>query len=1145
MLRRKLASRQQAASKPVSTAQSQPSRDRAGTKDAIVIDLTPLSPVSWLFPRIYLNLTIFALLHVAGLFLFASGFLLTRLELDNRSTCASAVITSLSKPPAANYGNGTCWHPKRYDRAILIIIDALRHDFILYNETLASDPSAQIPSYLNKLPVFHRILKEQPGHGLSFRVRADPPTTTLQRLKAITTGTLPTFVDAGSNFFGQVVGEDNLLDQLLRNQKRITFMGDDTWTTMFPHSLNESHPYPSFDVWDLHTVDNGVLQHLYPTMESREWDFLIAHFLGVDHAGHRYGPDHPAMGEKLTQMNDVLETVFRTAPSDAVVFVMGDHGMDPKGDHGGDSENEVNAGMFVYSKTSLVDVSSAATAVLSDVLADSQSLDVGSDEPFVAMEDIRTLPQIDFVPTLAFLLGIPVPFGNLGTIIPELFLVRGDGGNKVEGGFKNLLQVARMNAIQIHTYLRKYSEQRMAASLAVGDLQSLFDEAESLHGKLGGTSDVKVLRDVYLKYLKYTRRALVTARQVWARFDVPLIIMGSIVLLTAIVTLALYVLLYLTVGLDPPYLPPVVGAIIGVIVASSGIIKRYAANFEGADQAALRSFHEIIFGGVMGLCLPFISIGTYKALRTTQTTSILSNAVRSPNVWLGTLTLAFHYLKPASDSFTIHEDSITVYIIQAFGLFNLLRSFRVTDPHIRDRLVQFSLLFMILTRTSQISTICREEQHPYCVPTFNASPTTSVAAPETIFVLWLMIPVVILANRAALRSSDSMEGAGWVVPNFFVPSALVISAGYWTLDAIDNSNSGSVAWAGDVKVYWARYGFLLGALSCGFLWASDPVCLGLEVVETQAPDGQPGRTTKRLCVNGMANAMGASWFVFLTSVYVVLVMYQKPMGGVMLGVAYLQVICLCEMAHLWRDRAELRRTVVEKKAGKKVVLPPGLVARIAGKEGEGPLREMERENARVAAEREREKKEKEKEPVKGVGEVGLTYSFLAIMALLAHRYYFATGHQATLSTIQWDVGLTGLLKMHWTASPLMVALNTFASHIFFALAAPLLVLWKRPLLSNTEKRFETEIIWCLISYLTIVGCGGSIAAVFAGHFRRHLMVWRVFAPRFLFGAAEVLVVDGVVLGFSVVALGICRKGYSDWILKWGKRRMDAERERDI
>ena len=38
-----------------------------------------------------------------------------------------------------------------------------------------------------------------------------------------------------------------------------------------------------------------------------------------------------------------------TLDDDTVLFVMGDHGMTRTGDHGGDSDDEVDAALFVFS----------------------------------------------------------------------------------------------------------------------------------------------------------------------------------------------------------------------------------------------------------------------------------------------------------------------------------------------------------------------------------------------------------------------------------------------------------------------------------------------------------------------------------------------------------------------------------------------------------------------------------------------------------------------------------------------------------------------------------------------------------------------------------------------------------------------------
>lgn len=51
--------------------------------------------------------------------------------------------------------------------------------------------------------------------------------------------------------------------------KRVVFMGDDTWESLFPKKFHRSLPFPSFNVKDLHTVDDGILRHLYPTRECQ------------------------------------------------------------------------------------------------------------------------------------------------------------------------------------------------------------------------------------------------------------------------------------------------------------------------------------------------------------------------------------------------------------------------------------------------------------------------------------------------------------------------------------------------------------------------------------------------------------------------------------------------------------------------------------------------------------------------------------------------------------------------------------------------------------------------------------------------------------------------------------------------------------
>ena len=57
-------------------------------------------------------------------------------------------------------------------------------------------------------------MKDDADHVLLYRQRSEPPTTTSQRLNAITSGSIPTFIDFSSNFNrGGNLMVDNWIDQ--------------------------------------------------------------------------------------------------------------------------------------------------------------------------------------------------------------------------------------------------------------------------------------------------------------------------------------------------------------------------------------------------------------------------------------------------------------------------------------------------------------------------------------------------------------------------------------------------------------------------------------------------------------------------------------------------------------------------------------------------------------------------------------------------------------------------------------------------------------------------------------------------------------------------------------------------------------------
>ncbi|XP_038894123.1 GPI ethanolamine phosphate transferase 3 isoform X2 [Benincasa hispida] len=400
--------------------------------------------------------------------------------------------------------------------------------------------------WMDKLQVLHKMASERGSSTKIFKAIADPPTTSLQRLKGITTGGLPTFIDVGNSFGAPAIVEDNLIHQLVRNGKRVVMMGDDTWMQLFPHHFQKAFPYPSFNVKDLHTVDNGCIEHLLPSLYEDDWDVLIAHFLGVDHAGHIFGVDSSPMFEKLEQYNTILEKVIDVLESQSetgglhentLLLVMGDHGQTLNGDHGGGSAEEVETSLFAMSFNKL------SASIPSEFGTSSCQLDLEGREICTS-----SIQQLDFPVTLSALLGIPFPYGSIGRVNPELYALGAGSwkfyGMKVEnylnqseqGWMQNYVNVLCINSWQVKRYIDNYT-----ASSVIGfsdeDLlhtRSLYDDAmenwahitKGLLSNNDGSHIIPLLKRQIDAYSNFLASVAELARSKWTEFNLKMMTLG-------------------------------------------------------------------------------------------------------------------------------------------------------------------------------------------------------------------------------------------------------------------------------------------------------------------------------------------------------------------------------------------------------------------------------------------------------------------------------------------------------------------------------------------------------------------------------------------------------------------------------------------
>ena len=149
----------------------------------------------------------------------------------------------------------------------------------------------------------------------------------------------------------------------------------------------------------------------------------------------------------------------------------------------------------------------------------------------------RSVYQIDLVPTVALLLGLPIPFSNLGMLIPELFL--SPYGSFSSDGYSNrvthdLLTSLRINAQQIHNYLITYAQYSGDfPRKTFFDLVEKLEALKSVHSTTSSVAGQTELTGVASGYVSYMREVKEMCHQVWAKFDDWLIFSGlSMVILT-------------------------------------------------------------------------------------------------------------------------------------------------------------------------------------------------------------------------------------------------------------------------------------------------------------------------------------------------------------------------------------------------------------------------------------------------------------------------------------------------------------------------------------------------------------------------------------------------------------------------------------
>lgn len=431
------------------------------------------------------------------------------------------------------------------------------------------------------------------------------------------------------------------------------------------------------------------------------------------------------------------------------------------GDHGGDSDEEVTSAMFVYSH-----------------------------RPFLEnVESLEEVRQVDLVPTLASIMGVPIPFSNVGSVVISAlpsFGLKPD----LSSNWEFVIISLWTNIKQITLYIQEYAKTK--EQFPVEKLTEITNNFQKLRLQVESVGNEEELLTFIKDATVFMHSVREMCEQVWAQFDSFAMSRGLVLHF-----LLLAFLFIIIEGIPVQLLDTVVDSIY-VYLAYGGVVIC-------AIVLSLLKFFEFLVDieQVFYFSADIISIVFLTIIVILNWSIIcghwydLSQISNSKNVICRLITL-FSVLSLFSNSFIINESYMSSFLLvslivvlvletkcevskktsKSFDLAHSVKSFLFS---VRGKVFLLVFILFLLLRFSLVFVNCRPEQN--CV-TERPMLTDSSRCLITI----VLIAVFITAARLYLRTSGNLVGfSPTVFMSRYAPTAIVIATGgFWVLQSLPN-----------------------------------------------------------------------------------------------------------------------------------------------------------------------------------------------------------------------------------------------------------------------------------------------------------------------------------------------------------------------
>lgn len=471
--------------------------------------------------------------------------------------------------------------------------------------------------------------------------------------------------------------------------------------------------------------------------------------------------------------------------------------------------------------------------------------------------NIVAVKQIDLVPTLSLLMGLPIPYSNLGMVITDFFTDCHNCNKIVK--LKLQVNVLSLNAKQVRKYLHSYSQLSDEFPFAkMEQLEKIYQSATQMYNSvdLGSKKDNNFTETetklifTAKNYKLFLQEARKMCEGIWAKFDHLAMICGAVCFILTFV-------FYITM-MDPSCFNSLtIIAIVGNVLVLPAVIVLVLSN----PNILISILYFLMSIGA-------IPVGAYLLFSTTSSSIEKKTQFKwfklTPELLIneGAMLLFLCYLFGLlSNSFVVYEDSVTSFFIQSFvwllfvkvnthlnitqsttKLFskgsnaNNLRKLKqfdigriITSP--RTLALMLTLTICALIKLASHFRMCREEQWTCEMSNFMqplSAITDDLRAYKNLryfFAVFFIILVPILTIKW-MRHHGNLNGATPVslVVQYLLPLSTTCVAFHWAVQAMsDKLTDKMLPWQ---QTLFAKGEYVLFILSI-FVIIMNPLCVYL------------------------------------------------------------------------------------------------------------------------------------------------------------------------------------------------------------------------------------------------------------------------------------------------------------------------------